>query len=62
MTTANGLCTDLTREVALAADWFAHLRERSRTRLGVTRASYGDGEQMAHDLIDRIGAELQLER
>ena len=62
MTTANGLCADLTREVTLAADWFAHLRDHSRTRLGVTRASYGDGEQMAHDLIDRIGAELKLER
>jgi hypothetical protein len=45
---------DLEPEVALAGQWFDHLRQHSRSRLGVTRASYGEGEQMAHDLMRRI--------
>ncbi|SJZ37487.1 N-carbamoyl-L-amino-acid hydrolase [Enhydrobacter aerosaccus] len=55
------LATDLAAEVALAGQWFDHLRQHSRTRLGVTRASYGEGEQMAHDLMRRIGRDLGLE-
>lgn len=46
----------------LAGQWFDHLRQRSRGRLGVTRASYGEGEQMAHDLMSRIARDLALEQ
>ncbi len=53
---------DLQPEVALAGQWFDHLRQHSRSRLGVTRASYGEGEQMAHDLMRRIGRDLALEQ
>jgi N-carbamoyl-L-amino-acid hydrolase len=53
---------DLEPEVALAGQWFDHLRQHSRSRLGVTRASYGEGEQMAHDLMRRIGRDLALEQ
>lgn len=49
-------------EVRLATELFDTLRERSRSRLGVTRASYGEGEQMAHDLMAALGARLGLER
>jgi beta-ureidopropionase / N-carbamoyl-L-amino-acid hydrolase len=53
---------DLQPEVALAGQWFDHLRQHSKSRLGVTRASYGDGEQMAHDLMRRIAHDLALEQ
>lgn len=53
---------DLGIEAALAGRWFEHLRTHSRSRLGVTRASYGEGEQMAHDLMQGIGQTLGLER
>lgn len=53
---------DLGAETALADEWFDHLRRHSRGRLGVTRASYGEGEQMAHDLMQAIGQRLELEK
>lgn len=56
------LHSDLDPETALAGRWFEHLRTHSRGRLGVTRASYGEGEQMAHDLMQGIGQTLGLER
>ena len=56
------LHSDLGVETALAGQWFDHLRRHSRSRLGVTRASYGEGEQMAHDLMQGIGQTLSLER
>ena len=55
------LSSDLGAETALAGQWFEHLRQQSKSRLGVTRASYGEGEQMAHDLMRRIAADLALE-
>jgi beta-ureidopropionase / N-carbamoyl-L-amino-acid hydrolase len=56
------LHSDLETETTLAGQWFEHLRTHSRGRLGVTRASYGDGEQMAHDLMQGIGQTLGLEK
>jgi len=56
------LHNDLDAETALAGQWFDHLRRHSKTRLGVTRASYGEGEQMAHDLMQGIGQTLGLEK
>src|SRR3954469_6385702 len=53
---------DLAAETALSAQWFDHLRRHSKSRLGVTRASYGAGEQMAHDLMQAIGQTLALEQ
>jgi len=53
---------DLEAETALAGQWFDHLRRHSKSRLGVTRASYGAGEQMAHDLMQGIGQTLGLEQ
>ena len=55
------LSSDLGAETALAGQWFDHLRRHSKSRLGVTRASYGEGEQMAHDLMRRIAGDLALE-
>ena len=54
--------SDLLAEAALAGQWFDHLRAHSKSRLGVTRASYGDGEQMAHELMQAIGQTLGLEK
>lgn len=56
------LHSDLSAEAALAGRWFDHLRRHSKGRLGVTRASYGDGEQMAHELMQAIGQTLGLEK
>jgi N-carbamoyl-L-amino-acid hydrolase len=58
----SALHRDLEAETALAGRWFDHLRRHSRSRLGVTRASYGAGEQMAHDLMQGIGQSLGLEQ
>jgi N-carbamoyl-L-amino-acid hydrolase len=55
------LHADLEAEAELAARLFEQLRERSRSQLGVTRASYGEGEQMAHDLMRALGRDLDLE-
>ncbi len=56
------LSGDIATEIALAGSLFDRLRAGSRTRLGVTRASYGEGEQMAHDLIAGEAARLDLEK
>jgi N-carbamoyl-L-amino-acid hydrolase len=56
------LHSDLEAEIALAGRLFDHLRRHSKSRLGVTRASYGEGEQMAHDLMQGLGQELGLEK
>lgn len=55
------LSADLQAETALAAELFDALRSGSRSALGVTRASYGEGEQMAHDLMRDLGRRLALE-
>ncbi len=46
---------------ALAARLFTHLREHSIDAPGVTRASYGAGERMAHALARDTAATLHLE-
>ena len=56
------LHSDLEAETALAGRLFDHLRLHSKSRLGVTRASYGEGEQMAHQLMQGLGQELGLEK
>jgi len=56
------LHSNLEAETALAGEWFDHLRRHSKARLGVTRASYGEGEQMAHDLMQAVGQKLALEK
>lgn len=52
----------LAPELALAASLFDRLREGSRDGRGVSRASYGDGERMAHALIGGLADTLALER
>ncbi len=48
-------------DAALADALFAHLRIESLDPPGVTRASYGAGERMAHDLARATAERLQLE-
>jgi N-carbamoyl-L-amino-acid hydrolase len=47
-------------DIALAERLFAELAARTAARRGVTRASYGPGEQVAHDILAREGAALGL--
>src|SRR5437016_8481862 len=42
-------------DLTLAARLFDILAEKTRDSIGITRASYGDGEQFAHDLIAETG-------
>jgi beta-ureidopropionase / N-carbamoyl-L-amino-acid hydrolase len=48
-------------DIALAARLFDVLRERSFDGIGISRDSYGPGEQMAHDLLREHGTALGLE-
>jgi N-carbamoyl-L-amino-acid hydrolase len=52
---------NLTPDVDLAARLFEALREASFDGVGVTRASYGPGEQRAHDIVRAEAAALGLE-
>ena len=47
-------------DIALAARLFDTLGKKTRDIVGFTRASYGEGEQFAHDLIARDGARAGL--
>jgi N-carbamoyl-L-amino-acid hydrolase len=49
------------RQSDFASDVFDRLRAVSEDVRGVTRASYGDGEQAAHELMSEVAAELGLE-
>jgi len=51
----------LTAEIARAARLFDEMRARSADPPGVSRASWGPGEQMAHDLARQWAEELDLE-
>ena len=48
-------------EIAKAQEVFEHLHEHSSDPPGVTRTSYGDGENFAHRLIAEWAEELSLE-
>ena len=52
---------NLTPDVDLAARLFEALREASFDGVGVTRDSYGPGEQRAHDIVRAEAAALGLE-
>ncbi len=47
--------------IARAEHFFSDLRARTTDEPGVTRASYGAGEQIAHDMIRAWAASLDLE-
>jgi N-carbamoyl-L-amino-acid hydrolase len=49
------------RALPLAEHLFSELRERTGDGIGVTRASYGPGEQIAHDLLSEAARSLNLE-
>lgn len=49
-----------TPDIALAKRLFNELRQRTGTPAGITRASYGLGEQIAHDMVAREAARLGM--
>lgn len=49
------------RSLPFAVHLFAELREKTGDGIGVTRASYGTGEQLAHDLLTDVARSLDLE-
>ncbi len=48
-------------DVDLAARLFDTLRTNTFDGIGITRASYGEGEQFGHDLIAGAARDLGLE-
>ncbi|MBI4183588.1 MAG: hydantoinase/carbamoylase family amidase [Proteobacteria bacterium] len=48
-------------DVPLAARLFDRLRAQTSDGIGITRASYGEGEQFGHDLVAASGRDLGLE-
>ncbi|MFJ0675835.1 Zn-dependent hydrolase, partial [Bordetella bronchiseptica] len=48
-------------DIALAETLFARLRAQGSDGVGITRDTYGAGEQRAHDLIAATARELGLE-
>jgi N-carbamoyl-L-amino-acid hydrolase len=50
----------LTPEIGRADEFMKALRRRTVDEPGVTRASYGDGEQIAHDMVRAWANELDL--
>src|SRR6185437_2330256 len=48
-------------DLALAHRLFDELDRNTREGPGITRASYGEGEQFAHDLITRTAHDIGLE-
>ncbi|HTW51492.1 MAG TPA: Zn-dependent hydrolase [Stellaceae bacterium] len=52
---------DIEPEIVIADQLFADLQAASASRLGITRASYGEGEDRAHALMRALGRRLGLE-
>ena len=52
--------TDLAPDIALARQLFSDLAEGTSDTSGVTRMSYGAGENFAHDLVRRVAEGLGL--
>jgi N-carbamoyl-L-amino-acid hydrolase len=53
--------TSVQPDLALAERLFAELKERTGTPQGITRTSYGLGEQIAHEMVRREARKLGLE-
>lgn len=51
----------VSHSMPLAEQLFDDLRRETADGAGVTRDSYGKGEQVAHDLIERAALSLDLE-
>lgn len=59
--TDDGQCNLAPVDIGLAERLFEELRQRTGTNRGITRASYGLGEQIAHDMVRREARTLGLE-
>lgn len=53
--------TSLNVGLRLAADLFTEIGQRTFDGVGVTRAAYGEGEQLAHDLVAQAARDLDLQ-
>ena len=56
-----GLWEAVDQHLPLAEGLLSDLRKRTADGIGVTRASYGAGEQVAHDLLSEVAQSLDLE-
>lgn len=61
MTSSTDIAAAVARQTDFAADVFDRLRAASLDVRGVTRASYGEGEQAAHALMAEVAETLGLE-
>lgn len=53
-------CTDIRPDIALAERLFAELRRQTSDTRGITRMSYGPGEEIAHAIVRREAEALGL--
>ena len=58
---ADALAKAIDEVVPIGAALFDELAARTRDRIGITRASYGAGEQVAFDLLAKVGRDLGLD-
>ena len=55
------LIESVDRNIGLATDLFRQLHQKTKDVVGITRPSYGKGEQAAHDLMAEAARALDLE-
>ncbi|HXP95455.1 MAG TPA: Zn-dependent hydrolase [Telmatospirillum sp.] len=55
------ISTDSARDRTLAEDLFAALRDKTGDGIGITRASYGEGESLALDIVEAKARALGLQ-
>ena len=53
--------TSLNFGLRLASDLFTEIGQRTFDGIGVTRAAYGEGEQLAHDVVAQTARQLELQ-
>jgi N-carbamoyl-L-amino-acid hydrolase len=52
--------TSLEAGLRLARELFAEIGLKTFDGIGITRAAYGEGEQLAHDAVAKVGRDLEL--
>ena len=61
MSTEPAHSTSLEVGLRLARELFADIGLKTFDGVGITRAAYGEGEQLAHDAVAKVGRDLELQ-
>ena len=60
MSTESARSTNIEVGLRLARELFVHIGMKTFDGVGITRAAYGKGEQLAHDTIAKVARDLKL--